>query len=45
LSEGRHYLAQYLQDGLHTLKIRRVETFDPYDVIPAVTSDERNPQP
>ena len=45
LSEGRHYLAQYLQDGLHTLEIRRVETFDPDDVIPAVTSDERNPQP
>jgi hypothetical protein len=45
LSEGRRYLAQYLQDGPHTLEIRRVETFDPDDVIPAVTSDERNPQP
>ena len=25
LSEGRHYLAEYLQDGLHTLEIRRIE--------------------
>jgi len=25
LSEGNHYLAQYLQDGPHTLEIRRIE--------------------
>lgn len=45
LSEGRHYLAQYLQDGPHTLEIRRVETFDPDDEIPAVTSDEERLRP
>ena len=45
LSEGRRYLAQYLQDGPHTLEIRRVETFDPGDVILAVASDEGSPQP
>lgn len=26
IDEGRHYLAQYLQDGPHTLEVRRVET-------------------
>ena len=25
LSEGQHYLAQYLQDGPHTLELRRIE--------------------
>jgi hypothetical protein len=45
LSEGRRYLAQYLQDGPHTLEIRRVETFDPDDAIPAVASDEEMLQP
>jgi AcrR family transcriptional regulator len=25
VSEGQHYLAQYQQDGLHTLEVRRVE--------------------
>ena len=25
LSEGRHYLAQYQQDGPHTLELRRIE--------------------
>ena len=45
LREGRHYLGQYLQDGPHTLEIRRVETFDPDDVIPAVALDEEKLQP
>jgi hypothetical protein len=25
IDEGRHYLAQYLQDGPHTLEVRRIE--------------------
>jgi hypothetical protein len=26
IDNGRHYLAQYLQDGLHILEVRRIET-------------------
>lgn len=29
LSEGQHYLAQYQQDGPHTLELRRVEVLPP----------------
>ena len=29
LSEGQHYLAQYQQDGPHTLELRRVEVLNP----------------
>lgn len=29
LSEGEHYLAQYQQDGPHTLEVRRVENLNP----------------
>ena len=29
LSEGQHYLAQYQQDGPHTLEVRRVEVLPP----------------
>lgn len=29
LSEGQHYLAQYQQDGPHTLEVRRVEVLHP----------------
>ena len=33
LSEGQHYLAQYQQDGPHTLELRRVEVLNP-DALP-----------
>lgn len=35
LCEGQHYLAQYLQDGPHTLELRRVEV-----LLPRETSNE-----
>ena len=41
ISEGQHYLAQYLQDGPHTLELRRVEVLNP-DALPLPQGE---PQP
>ena len=39
LSEGQHYLAQYQQDGPHTLELRRVEVLNP-DALPLPAPEE-----
>lgn len=44
LSEGRRYLAQYQQDGPHTLELRRVEVLNP-DALPLPAGEQRHPEP
>ena len=44
LSEGQHYLAQYQQDGPHTLELRRVEVLNPDD-LPLPTVEQLAPVP
>ena len=43
-SEGQHYLAQYQQDGPHTLELRRVEVLNPDD-LPLPTVEHPTPVP